>query len=414
MGLSAYPLLDFIGLVDHEVTLSDGTTETRTIKVTRNAAASIAMASAEIPYRSAVSLLERLAGFDIDAMTAHRVVDSVGAEFIKAVPVIDERSVAEMTEKFAGNKLVKRMEGLRNSGNVAEIIEKALKDGPEGVLKEDYKGPTIKAMYIESDGTGVPGRHEELAGVQGKQADGSAKTFEAKVVTVFIVEYTVDGRPLLTKGGEIYRDKRVMYSGTIWRVDDFGRMLYQFVLDCGLKDVDAVVFLGDGAKWVWGICEKYFPYALVSLDLYHAIEKIGPMVNNLSFVGSSGAKKKERFTEDCVQLLKQGKVSDMISLIEKQHRWKGNEAKLQDALDYFRNNADRMEYGPFTALGIYVGSGVIEAGVKVIVGDRMKNAGMHWKKDCANKMIALRCAIRNGEFLKSYLSNHAEPRNRAA
>ena len=56
--------------------------------------------------------------------------------------------------------------------------------------------------------------------------------------------------------------------------------------------------------------------------------------------------------------------------------------------------------------GIYVGSGVIEAGCKVIVGNRMRNAGMHWSKDNAEKMISLRCAIRNGIFLDSYLHDN--------
>ena len=56
-------------------------------------------------------------------------------------------------------------------------------------------------------------------------------------------------------------------------------------------------------------------------------------------------------------------------------------------MGYFRSNREHMNYG------IFAGSGVIEAGVKVIVDNRMKNAGMHWSKDHAEKMIALRCAI---------------------
>jgi hypothetical protein len=66
---------------------------------------------------------------------------------------------------------------------------------------------------------------------------------------------------------------------------------------------------------------------------------------------------------------------------------------------------ERMNYGAFTACGIFVGSGVIEAGCKVIVGNRMKNAGMHWLKDSAEKMIAIRCAVRNNKFLNPYLND---------
>ena len=83
----------------------------------------------------------------------------------------------------------------------------------------------------------------------------------------------------------------------------------------------------------------------------------------------------------------------------------GNEKKLESALAYFYSNLDRMNYGVFSACGIFVGSGVIEAGCKLIVGNRMKNAGMHWLKAHAENMINLRCSIRNGDFFDSYLHN---------
>lgn len=95
----------------------------------------------------------------------------------------------------------------------------------------------------------------------------------------------------------------------------------------------------------------------------------------------------------------------MFDLIGTMPCKKGNEKKLEGAMGYFRANMERMNYGPFIASGIFVGSGVIEAGCKVIVGNRMKNAGMHWLKDHAEKMINLRCAIRNGKFLDSYLKD---------
>jgi hypothetical protein len=131
-------------------------------------------------------MLEHLAGIDINVATEHRVIDSVGAEFVNEVPIIDEVSIAEMTKKFTGNIIEKRVEELKNADNRAEVIDKALEKGPAGVLKKDYDGSVIKVMYIEIDGTGVPGTREELTGVKGKQADGSAKTFEAKIDATFI------------------------------------------------------------------------------------------------------------------------------------------------------------------------------------------------------------------------------------
>ena len=96
---------------------------------------------------------------------------------------------------------------------------------------------------------------------------------------MFVIEYTADGKPLLTEGGEIYRDKKVSYMGTVRKVEDFGRMLHLRAMANGLEGMDAVVFPGDGARWVWGIQNEYFPYALAGVDLYHSIERVNLMVD---------------------------------------------------------------------------------------------------------------------------------------
>jgi hypothetical protein len=396
--------LDFIGLTSHEVSLGDGSMQSRTVKCTHNAAASIALVCAESPFAQAALILNRLAGLDLSSMTEFRVTDCVGSAFVKDIPEqIDSDRIAEMAVRIGGNILETRLELLNGSGDNAQIIRKALEDKPDGVLYKDYEGPVTKVMYIQCDGTGVPGRHQELAGVKGKQSDGSAKTFEAKIGAVFVVEYTVEGKPLLTENGEIYRDKKVSYMGTTRKVEDFGPMLYQHAVDNGLEDMEAVVFLGDGAKWVWGIQNTYFPYALTGLDLYHSTERVNTMVDLLQFKGRDGADKKQAFKDKCIELLRYGKIQDMLGLIAAAPLKKGNEKKLEGAMGYFHSNMERMNYGLFSACGLFVGSGVIEAGCKVIVGNRMKNAGMHWSKDHAEKMINLRCAIRNGKFFDDYI-----------
>jgi hypothetical protein len=258
-------------------------------------------------------------------------------------------------------------------------------------------------MYILCDGTGVPGRRQELAGVKGKQPDGSAKTFEAKIGAIFIMEYTLDGKPLLRKNGELYRDKKVVYMGTVRKVDDFGPMLYQHAVENGLTGMDAVIFLGDGAKWIWGIQNEFFPYALTGVDLYHSIGHVNDMVDCIQFRGRFGSDTKKALKKDCIELLRCGKIQDMLDRVEVMSCKDGKEKKFETEKGYFRSNMDRMNYGAFTVSGIFVGSGVIEAGCKVIIGNRMKHAGMHWSKDHAEKMIALRCAIRNGVFFESYL-----------
>ena len=399
----------FIGLIEHKVAPGDGSAETQTIKCTRNAAASIALVCSDSSYEQSTLVLSRLAGLELSTMTEFRVTNCVAAEFVNDVPTeIGVDAISETEKKIGGNILETRFNQLNDSDTKDEtdkIIQEALKDGPDGVFHEDYNGSKIKVMYIMSDGTGVPGISRELAGVRGKQSDGSAKTFEAKIGTVFIVEYTADGKPLLTENGEIFRNKDVRYMGTVRKSDDFGAMLYQHAVDNGLLDVDCVVFLGDGAKWLWSIQREYFPYALSGIDLYHAIERVNAMIDLLRFKERVGSGKKQAIKDECIELLRYGKVKEMLDLVELVPCKKGNEKKFACAKGYFLTNMDRMNYGVFAACGIFVGSGVVEAGCKVIVGTRMKNAGMHWSKENAENMIALRCAIRNNDFLAEYLSN---------
>jgi hypothetical protein len=400
------------------VALSDGSTKAQTVKCTRNAAASIVLACSESSYEQATLVLNRLAGLDLTVMTEFRVTDSVGIEFVKKPPMeIDSGKIVEMNEKIGGNILQTRVSQMCHPDNKDEAekaIQRALEDGPDGILYKDYDGPTIKTMYVLGDGTGVPGRHQELVGAKGKQPDGNAKTFEAKIGAIFTMEYTVDGKPLLTENGEIYRDRKISYMGTVRKVEDFGPMLYQHAVENGLDDMDSVIFLGDGAKWLWGIQKEYFPYALTGIDLYHSIERVNTMVDFVQFKGRTGSDKKKAFKNECIELLRCGKVQDMLNLIESTPCKKGNEKKLENAMGYFRSNMDRMNYGAFAASGIFVGSGVIEAGCKVIVGNRMKHAGMHWSKDNAEKMIALRCAIRNDDFFDAYLPGSMSSEKSAA
>src|SRR5205823_3085453 len=66
--------------------------------------------------------------------------------------------------------------------------------------------------------------------------------------------------------------------------------------------------------------------------------------------------------------------------------------------DYFEKNAERMRYPEFRRQHLFIGSGVIEAGCKTVIGSRTKQSGMFWTVLGANAIIALRCCQLNGRF----------------
>ena len=69
----------------------------------------------------------------------------------------------------------------------------------------------------------------------------------------------------------------------------------------------------------------------------------------------------------------------------------GKKDELDKALGYFENNAPRMRYHWFRSRGLFTGSGVVEAGCKAVIGQRLKSSGMRWTVAGADAISALRC-----------------------
>jgi len=133
----------------------------------------------------------------------------------------------------------------------------------------------IPILYVEVDGTGVPMVARELAGRPGKQADGSAKTREAKLGALFTQTRTdAEGRPV--------RDHQsTTYVGSFEAAADFGTRLRAEARRRGLGRAVRVVFLGDGAAWIWELARVNFPMAILILDLYHALERLHELCDGL-------------------------------------------------------------------------------------------------------------------------------------
>lgn len=243
--------------------------------------------------------------------------------------------------------------------------------------------PSASTMYIEYDGTGVPMTRKELVGRNGKQADGSAKTREVKLGCIF-TQTSFD-----EKGHPIRDDKSTSYVGAIENAESFGWRLFAEASRRNLVAYRRTIVLGDGAKWIWGIADLHFPDAIQIIDIYHAKEHLHGLICALF----PNQKSQDKVTEEWLELLDAGKIEELVTrmcaldgLDEEQSD------KMSTEANYFAANADRMRYKEFKDKGLFVGSGVIEAGCKTVVGRRLKQSGMFWSLSGANAIIALRCA----------------------
>ncbi|PYT64861.1 MAG: ISKra4 family transposase [Acidobacteria bacterium] len=250
--------------------------------------------------------------------------------------------------------------------------------------------PPVPILYIAIDGTGVPVVPRETEGRRGKDARGKAKTREAKIGCLFTqTKQDDEGYPL--------RDENsTTYVGAIETAETFGWRIYAEAVRRGLRQAARVVVLGDGGPWIWGIAALHFPGTIEIVDLYHAREHLA---NLGKCIYGPTCREAKQWAAARSEQLDQGDVEAVITSMKRlRPRQEHVQKEVRKAMDYFQTNKERMRYAQFRSQGLFVGSGVVEAGCKTIIGQRLKQSGMRWTVNHANAIIALRCSQLSGRW----------------
>ena len=101
-----------------------------------------------------------------------------------------------------------------------------------------------------------------------------------------------------------------------------------------------------------------------------------------------------QWAEERRRELDNGRPEDVISAISRCSSLPGyDQATCEREAGYFEKNRERMRYADFRKRGLFVGSGVMEAGCRTLVAQRLKQSGMHWTVKGADSIVALRCSI---------------------
>jgi hypothetical protein len=251
-------------------------------------------------------------------------------------------------------------------------------------------GPAVPVLYIEMDGTQVPMVRTELEGRAGRVEGQPARTREVKLGCVF-TQTTSDeqGRPVRDEGS-------TTYTGAIETAEEFGHRLYTEAWERGWSHADKKVIIGDGAEWIWNIAEQHFPGAIQIVDLYHARQHLWELARALY---PSEEIKQKRWMMRQQSKLDDGKIEKVVRYLRALETADPQLAdKIRIEADYFERNAARMRYPQFRRQKLFVGSGVIEAGCKTVIGSRLKQSGMFWTVRGANAVIALRCNRLSSKF----------------
>jgi hypothetical protein len=302
-------------------------------------------AAAAVPFKEAAGLLEDLAGIRETAKRVERASEASGAGLAAAG--------RERARLIAARKLVPLP-----------------------------PSPLPDKLYAAIDGTGVPVTGRETAGRAGKGEDGRARTREVKLA-VFFTQDTVDDE------GYPVRDRASSsVIATFEPAPVFAGLVKAEGIRRGAEHVRQFTILGDGAVWIWNIATAKFPEATQVVDLFHAREHLHDLARKLEFMLLD---RKDEWLAARLEDLDYGYVEGIVAATRKYPLAGTKKEEIDSALGYFEANAPRMRYHWFRQRGLFVGSGVVEASCKTVVGQRLKQSGMHWSVNGADAIIALRC-----------------------
>jgi DNA-directed RNA polymerase subunit RPC12/RpoP len=332
-----------------------------------------------------------------------------------------ERLLAYAGQKVGGmfaeaKKTVKRFLGmdvspqtienvcLRRGRRVIASEVRALTE-PHRVKVEDRAGRVVVGADGVLIGRVDPAHRTRSSAKKGKvPGKGKLANFWKEVKTCVV--YCVDA------GGKAVGRKT--YYATQAGHETFGHKLVTEARRRGAEFARELIFIGDGAKWIWNLCAREFPKAIQVLDWYHAVEHLWDVGRAYFGEGSDFVTQWVKAREG---ELYAGGVASVIDALKAMADQVGPPPEGADETDrrvvlwrnagYFEDNACRMRYDEYRAKGIPLASGVVESACKHVVASRLKGPGMRWDEEGAEAVLHLRSLELNDRWDTFWEQNRA-------
>jgi Uncharacterised protein family (UPF0236) len=295
-----------------------------------------------------------------------RLVCRFGAHLPFAVAADDLAEAAAVRLSASTIRTVTETVGTQREAVVAAEIAAAWTQGLPPALET-----AAERLYVAMDGVRILG------------TDGGGR--EVKVGVVMPVRRSA--------GGE--RREAASYAAGLEPAATFGRRLALEAHRRGVEDAATVAVLGDGAEWIWNLAAEHFPHATQIIDWFHASERLWELGRAL---WGEGTEATTTWVEQQLGRLAQGHAATLA--VEWQALpCRGEAAAVRDAqVTYFTNQASRMAYDRYRAAGWDIGSGIVEAACKHLIGAREKGPGMRWSDAGAQAIAAIRVLLFNAQW----------------
>ena len=259
---------------------------------------------------------------------------------------------------------------------VAERIGRRMEACDEAALAHELKEPAPKRpelVVVQNDGGMVPMR-------------GKEPWREVKLAVIFRGEHH-----LSHQRGRRGMISQARYVGVLGAQDEFRKSLDTALRMERALTAQTVVWVGDGAKGNWRLASDLVPKCIQVLDWYHAVENAMACGRKLLGEQSPWLPVWKERIED---LLAAGDVDALLDELEACLfvAPRNRRRCLRELGQYYRNNRERMRYSEYQALGLPIGSGIVESAHRHVIQRRMKNAGQHWSEIHGRRMVRMRAA----------------------
>jgi hypothetical protein len=328
--------------------------------VTAGLAALLALAGIEFSYEKSPEWLQAYLLFDMAENTVRSETEQMGA-------LQEEREKALIQQSQDEAYLQTR---LRNPGPIPARLYGSLDAAKVRIEPRLKKGET-------------PAEHEDWRDMK------VLAWFESEVVPA--AQRSLRQRKKAEREQLALRATNLCYFCDITEADNFGRLLWATGCNLNADLSPELIFLGDGAVWIWNLVSKYYANAIQIIDWYHAEEHL----EGVAIAAFVELPERIRWLEAVTQALWDGQVEHVISACE---ALAPSCLEAQKAANYFYTHAERMRYDRFRAAGYMIGSGTVESACKQIVSHRLKLAGAQWTVTGAVQTAKARAAWLSGKW----------------
>ena len=226
---------------------------------------------------------------------------------------------------------------------------------------------------------------------------------EPKLFTIYVLD----------ESGKVDKRFRPVHDATLGNADAVFVLLVEYLRHLGIEQAKRVIFIGDGADWIWNRIPKLlFALSLSEaqvvevVDYFHAS---GHLWQLLELRQDLSLKERQRVYEQWKRLLWQGDLEGLKAAVKQLALGKARR-KMLKGLSYLEAHAARMQYQHFKAQRIPQGSGCVESAIRRVINLRLKAAGTFWTPLMAECFLFLRSQLITGRW--ATLMHHVAHRRR--